>query len=135
VDAVRLADLSAAGQLPTVHVPQAATRQWRGLIAYRARLRAIYERVHRGSRARRKVAIVAVARRLAVFAWAMLRDGTTWRPYRPAETPAQQPGWKTERVTGKIPLTAPASWKHAENGGNGERQRRMMNRERGTEER
>ena len=52
---------------------------WLGL-RWNGRLRAIYERVHRGSRARRKVAIVAVARRLAVFAWAMLRDGTTWRP-------------------------------------------------------
>lgn len=63
---------------------------WLGL-RWNGRLRAIYERVHRGSRARRKVAIVAVARRLAVFAWAMLRDGTTWRPYRPAETPAHHP--------------------------------------------
>ena len=49
---------------------------WLGL-RWNGRLRAIYERVHRGSRARRKVAIVAVARRLAVFAWAMLRDGVT----------------------------------------------------------
>jgi len=63
---------------------------WLGL-RWNGRLRAIYQRVHRGSRARRKVAIVAVARRLAVFAWAMLRDGTTWRPERPEETPAQHP--------------------------------------------
>ena len=61
---------------------------WLGL-RWNGRLRAIYQRVHRGSRARRKVAIVAVARRLAVFAWAMLRDGTTWRPERPTETTAQ----------------------------------------------
>jgi transposase len=51
-------------------------------LRYNPRLRAIYERVHRGSRTRRKVAIVAVARRLAVIAWAMLRDGTTWQPGR-----------------------------------------------------
>jgi transposase len=43
-------------------------------------LRSIYERVHRGSKTRRKIAIVAVARHLAVYCWAMLRDGTPWRP-------------------------------------------------------
>lgn len=42
-------------------------------------LRGIYERVHRGSKTRRKIAIVAVARHLAVYCWAMLRDGTSWR--------------------------------------------------------
>lgn len=42
-------------------------------------LRSIYERVHRGSKTRRKIAIVAVARHLAIYCWAMLRDGTPWR--------------------------------------------------------
>jgi transposase len=42
--------------------------------------RAIYERARRGSPARKKIAIVAVARRLLIRCWAMLRDGTTWRP-------------------------------------------------------
>jgi transposase len=59
---------------------------WLGL-RWNGRLRAIYERIHRGSRTRRKVAIVAVARRLAVIAWAMLRDGSTWRPTKATETP------------------------------------------------
>jgi transposase len=64
--------------------------RWNGRPRVAARrVRAIYQRVHRGSRARRKVAIVAVARRLAVFAWAMLRDGTVWRPERPEEKPTQ----------------------------------------------
>ena len=60
-------------------------------LRYNPHLRGIYERVHRGSRTRRKVAIVAVARRLAVIAWAMLRDETTWQPDRvgvPAAAPA-----------------------------------------------
>lgn len=39
----------------------------------------MYESVRRGSAARKKIAIVAVARRLLVVCWAMLRDGTTWR--------------------------------------------------------
>jgi transposase len=42
--------------------------------------RAVYERVRRGSSVRKKIAIVAVARRLLVRCWAMLREGTTWRP-------------------------------------------------------
>jgi transposase len=44
----------------------------------------VYERVRRGSDKRKKVAIVAVARRLLVRLWAMLRDGVDW--------PGQGPG-------------------------------------------
>lgn len=42
--------------------------------------RMVYERARRGSPARKKIAIVAVARRLLIRCWAMLRDGTAWRP-------------------------------------------------------
>jgi hypothetical protein len=38
----------------------------------------VYERIRRGSEKRKKIAIVAVARRLLVRLWAMLRDGTEW---------------------------------------------------------
>jgi transposase len=37
-DALKLAKLSAVGQLPTVNLPDARTRQWRAVIAYRAKL-------------------------------------------------------------------------------------------------
>lgn len=37
-DALKLAKLSAVGQLPTVLLPDAATRQWRALITYRSKL-------------------------------------------------------------------------------------------------
>jgi len=37
-DALKLAKLSAAGQLPVVHMPSRRVRQWRGLIAYRHKL-------------------------------------------------------------------------------------------------
>ena len=37
-DALKLAKLSAVGQLPTVRLPDARTRQWRALIAYRGKL-------------------------------------------------------------------------------------------------
>lgn len=39
----------------------------------------VYERALRGSPARKKIAIVALARRLLVVCWAMLRDKTPWR--------------------------------------------------------
>lgn len=51
---------------------------WAGM-RYNRWIREVYQRVKRGSKARRKIAIVAVARRLAVRCWAMLRDGTRWR--------------------------------------------------------
>lgn len=37
-----------------------------------------YERIKRGSKTRSRIAIVAVARRLFVRMWAMMRDGTEW---------------------------------------------------------
>ena len=37
-DALKLARMAALGQLPTVHVPSPEVRQYRGLVAYRARL-------------------------------------------------------------------------------------------------
>jgi transposase len=40
--------------------------------------RAVYQRLSRG-KARKKQAIVALARKLLVRCWAMLRDGTLWR--------------------------------------------------------
>lgn len=49
-------------------------------LRYNPPLRVVYERLCRGIRSRRKIAIVGVARRLLIVAWAMLRDGTRWRP-------------------------------------------------------
>lgn len=51
---------------------------WVGL-RYNPWMRQVYESARRGSVARKKTAIVAVARRLLVVCWAMLRDGATWR--------------------------------------------------------
>jgi transposase len=48
-------------------------------LRYNPYFRSIYERVKGGSEKRKKIAIVAVARRLLVTAWAMMRDGTRWR--------------------------------------------------------
>lgn len=48
-------------------------------LRYNPMLRVVYERICRGSPSRKKIAIVAVARKLLVIAWAMLRDGTRWQ--------------------------------------------------------
>jgi len=42
-------------------------------------MKQVYENVRRGSEKRKKIAIVAVARRLLVRLWAMWRDGTEWK--------------------------------------------------------
>jgi transposase len=46
---------------------------------YNPHLSCIFERVCRGSKTRRKIAVVATARKLLIISWAMLRDGTDWR--------------------------------------------------------
>ncbi|MCX5653877.1 MAG: IS110 family transposase [Planctomycetota bacterium] len=66
-------------------------------LRYNPRMRQVYERVHGSSRTRRKIAIVAVARHLAVVGWAMMRDRTAWRP--PAAPPmAAEPPAEPSRV-------------------------------------
>ena len=39
---------------------------------------AVFERLCHGQRTRRKQAVVALARRILIWCWALLRDGTTW---------------------------------------------------------
>jgi transposase len=49
------------------------------MLRYNPWARAVYERLSRG-KARKKQAIVALARKILVRCWAMLRDGTAWQP-------------------------------------------------------
>jgi transposase len=46
----------------------------------------VYEQVRRGSDKRKKIAIVAVARRLLIRLWAMLRDAQQWKDPAPRDT-------------------------------------------------
>lgn len=46
-----------------------------------------YENVHRGVAKRKKIAIVAVARRLLIRCWAMMRDDAPWREPTTEEKP------------------------------------------------
>jgi transposase len=62
------------------------------MLRYNGWARAVYQRLSRG-KARKKQAIVALARKLLVRCWAMLRDGKKWRdePTTPAAAPAAAP--------------------------------------------
>ena len=51
---------------------------WAGL-RYNPWVRETYQRISGGKKSRKKIAIVAIGRRLLVRCWAMLRDGTSWR--------------------------------------------------------
>jgi transposase len=51
---------------------------WTGL-RHNGWVRETYQRIHGGKKSRKKIAIVAVGRRLLVRCWAMLRDGTAWQ--------------------------------------------------------
>lgn len=50
---------------------------------YNAWFAEIFDRVCRGARTRKKIAVVAVARRILICCWAMLRDETDWRSPAP----------------------------------------------------
>jgi transposase len=54
---------------------------------YNGYLRGVFDRVCRGSKTRRKIAVVATARKLLVICWAMLRDAAPWRDPAPPSTP------------------------------------------------
>jgi transposase len=58
---------------------------WLG-VRHKTWMAQVYEQVRRGSDKRKKIAIVAVARRLLVKLWAMLRDGTPWTEPLPTAT-------------------------------------------------
>jgi len=55
------------------------------LVRYNAWGRAVYQRLTQGGKRQRKRSIVALARKLLVRCWAMLRDKTTWRDQAPIE--------------------------------------------------
>ncbi len=57
-------------------------------VRWNRHLRAVYLRISGGVRARRKLAIVAVMRKLLVTAWAMLRDERAYRPPQVQPAPA-----------------------------------------------
>jgi len=61
------------------------------LLRYNAWARGIYQRLTHGGKARKKQAIVAVARKLLVRCWAMLRDGQPWHDPQTGAKPTLSP--------------------------------------------
>ena len=61
------------------------------LLRYNAWARAVYHRLTHGGKARKKQAIVAVARKLLVRCWAMLRDGQSWHDPQTGPKPKLSP--------------------------------------------
>lgn len=53
-----------------------------GMQRREGRGKAVFEQLCHGSPARRKQAVVALARKILVWCWAMLRDGSVWDPTR-----------------------------------------------------
>jgi transposase len=60
--------------------------------------KAYVQRVSRGIAGRKKIAIVALARKILVICWAMLRDGTSWRDPC-GRTTSNSPPEDTRRVS------------------------------------
>jgi len=48
-------------------------------LRYNGWARAVYQRLRHGGKTRKQQAIVALARKLLLRCWALLRDGTRWR--------------------------------------------------------
>lgn len=58
-----------------------------GMLRHNPQGKGVFERLCKGQKTRRKQAAVALARRILVWCWAMLRDGRRWDPGRLAERP------------------------------------------------
>ena len=54
-----------------------------GMLRHNAHGRAVFNRISKGQKSRRKQAAVALARRVLCWCWAMLRDGTDWKEPMP----------------------------------------------------
>ena len=61
------------------------------LLRYNAWGRAVYQRLTHGGKTRKKQAIVALARKLLVRSWAMLRDGAVWHDPQTGPKPKLPP--------------------------------------------
>jgi transposase len=54
---------------------------------YNGHFRGVLDQICQGNPTRRKIAVVAVGRRLLITCWAMMRDGTDWKSPTPASAP------------------------------------------------
>jgi transposase len=61
------------------------------MLRYNAWARSVYQRLTHGGKTRKKQAIVALARKLLVRCWAMLRDGAVWHDEQTGPKPTLPP--------------------------------------------
>lgn len=66
--------------------------------------KAFVQRISRGVPSRRNIAIVALARKLLVILWAMLRDNTAWRPPTFTDPPPEDTAAKTPLSSGVVSI-------------------------------
>lgn len=92
-DALKLARMAAMNELKAVHMPSEEHREFRSLVKYRKTLDQRVNKMKNTIRAwisgkqktRKKKAAVALALKIAVIAWALLRDEKDWEPKRMIE--------------------------------------------------
>jgi transposase len=72
------------------------------LLRYNAWARGVYQRLTHGGTARKKQAIVAVARKLLVRCWAMLRDGQPWRDPQTGPKPTLPPSKQRRQAEAQL---------------------------------
>lgn len=68
------------------------------MLRYNAWARSVYQRLTHGGKTRKKQAIVALARKLLVRCWAMLRDGAAWHDPLTGPKPALPPSKQRRRA-------------------------------------
>jgi transposase len=73
--------------------------------------RSFVAKVSRGMKARKKIAIVALARRLLVKLWAMLRTNTPWREFGPAAPPPPPPRASAVTLRASERVSEKATWR------------------------
>ena len=61
-------------------------------LRYNPWAKAVYQRICGGQKTRKKKAAIALARKIAVVAWAMLKHGTDWDPKRLERDTEAEPG-------------------------------------------
>jgi transposase len=74
-----------------------------GMLQHNTHGRAVFNRISKGQKTRRKQAAVALGRRVLVWCWAMLRDQTDWRD------PSQARPGQARRVEPACAAVAPAT--------------------------
>jgi hypothetical protein len=78
-----------------------------GMLRHNPHGAAVFVRISKGQKTRRKQAAVALGRRVLCWCWAMMRDGTTWHVPTPRPTPTTR-ATRPTRAGDRMPPVPPA---------------------------